>query len=149
MDYPTFFRFALLLPVLAIGLFEFGFMLYGPEFANNLPRFVVSMWTDSKIGIRMCWILYIGLCAFLARGFGRWPLRRSLLNGVLTPIYYGVSVLVTLFIYGNIVGDHTAEQVGIFAAIMSITYGYVYVAAVLAIYYALKQLGAIRSQQED
>jgi hypothetical protein len=97
----------------------------------------------------MCWILYIGLCAFLARGFGRWPLRRSLLNGVLTPIYYGVSVLVTLFIYGNIVGDHTVEQVGVFAAIMSVTYGYVYVAAVLAIYYALKQLGAIRSQQED
>lgn len=145
MNYQTFFRVSLLLPVLAIGLFEFGLMLYGQEFSNSLPAIVTSMMVDSKIGIEMGWIQYLALCAFLAWGFGRWSLQQSLLNGVLGPIYYGILMLISLFIYANIVGDHTAEQVGIFAAVLSISYGYVYVAAILVSYYALKQFGAIRT----
>lgn len=145
MDYRNFFRAALFLPVLGIGLLELGAMLSGPEFTKNLPLFVSSMWMETKIGIQMGWLQYLALSGFLAWRLASWSLQQSLLNGVLAPLYYGIIMLVSLFIYGSLVGDSMAEQVGVFVAIMSLSYGYVYVAAVLASYYVLKHLGVIRT----
>ena len=145
MNYQTFFRVSLLFPVLAIGLFELSLALFGKELSEGLPMIVTAVLVDSKIGLEMGWLQYMALCAFLAWGFGRWSLHQSILHGVLAPVYYGILVLISLFLYGNIAGDPIAEQVGIFLALISITYGYVYVAAVLAGYYALKHWGVMKT----
>lgn len=144
MDYRTYFRLSLLLPFLAIGAIELGFVIYGEGFTDSLPLFVASLWVESKAGMQIGWIEYGVLGAFLAWGLGEWPLRRSLLNGTLAPIYYAVLVLVSLFVYGSLAGDPTAKDAGVFVAVFTVTYGYMYVAVVLAGYFVLRELGAVR-----
>jgi len=127
-----------------LGLFEIASLWFGEAFQQTLPSFVAALWINSRIGVEMGWLQYAALCLFLAWGFGHWPLPKVLLNGTLGPLYYAVLMLVTLFVYGNLAHDPLAEDVGIFTAILSVTYGYLYVGLVLGAYYLLKQAGVVK-----
>ena len=141
----TFFRLSLLLPVLVLGLFEMAALWFGEGFRQALPSFVGALWANSRIGVEMGWLQYAALSLFLAWGFGRWPVPKVLLNATLGPLYYAVIMLVTLFVFANLAHDPLAEDVGIFMAILSVTYGYLYVGLVLGAYYVLKRSGLIES----
>jgi len=143
MNFTTFLRLSLLLPVLGVGLFELGELLFGAAFQAALPSSLAALWLNSQVGVQMGWLQYIALGLFLAWGFGHWPLPRALLNATLGPLYYAVIMLVTLFIYAQLAADPLAEDVGIFVAILSVTYGYLYVGLVLGSFHLLKRVGLI------
>jgi len=145
MSFRTLFRLSLLLPLLFAGAFALGNARYGSAFTEGLPHSLATLWLNVSVTLDMVWPQYLAVIAFLAWGFGRWPLQNALLHGVLGPVYYAVLLLVTLFIYGELSADPLAEDIGIFAAIFSVTYGYLYVGLVLAAYYTFKQLGLVSS----
>jgi hypothetical protein len=128
-----------------LGLFEMASARFGEAFRQALPSFIDALWINSRIGVELGWLQYAALSLFLAWGFGRWPVPRVLLNATLGPLYYAVIMLVTLFVYANLANDPLAEDVGIFMAILSVTYGYLYVGLVLGAYYLLKRAGAIKT----
>jgi hypothetical protein len=145
----TFFRLSLLLPILVLGLFEMASAWFGEAFRQTLPSFIDALWVNARIGVEMGWLQYTALSLFLAWGFGRWPLPGVLLHGTLGPLYYAVIMLVTLFAYAHLANDPLAEDIGIFMAILSVTYGYLYVGVILGAYYLLKQAGALRSESQQ
>jgi hypothetical protein len=144
MTYKTFFRCCLLLPIVTIGIFELGFYIWGPAFTKSLPEVIVAMWINLKQGFDFGIIQYLILIAFLAWGIGKWTLRVIKINTLLTPIYYALIMFVSFFIYGLIINDSTASQVGIFAILFSLIYGYFYVCIVFISYFLMKRVGVIK-----
>jgi len=144
MNYRLFFRLSLLLPILVIGLFELGFWLFGPDFTKSIPKFFVGLWINTKTGLEIGIIQYIGLIAALAWGIGKWSLAAIKINAALTPLYYAAIMFVSLFIYGHIIKDPSTTEVGMFAAVFSIVYGYMYVLLVFLSYFVLRKSGVLR-----
>ena len=145
MTLQSYFRLTLLLPVLVIGALELASPGNRAALDETLPAFLSELWFHSEVAIQMGWLQYLGLALYLAWGFSRWSLQRSLVNATLGPLYYALISLVTLFVYANLWGDPIAEDAGIFIAVLSLTYGYLYVGLVLAGYYVLKRFGALTS----
>ena len=70
MNFRTFFRLSLLLPVLVLGLFEMASVWFGEAFRQGLPPFIGALWGNSRVAVELGWLQYAALCLFFAWGFG-------------------------------------------------------------------------------
>jgi len=140
MNFRTHARLALLLPALLFGSLLLLSLLPGDLPARLLPSSLAAGWSQYRFAVEMGGIQYLALALLLGWRVGAWSARDAMLHFTLAPVYYAVLVLVSLFLYGQLAGDPIAEDVGIFIALLSVTYGYVYVAVLLGGFYLLNRL---------